>query len=174
MNIFATNHDPVQAAADLCDKHIPKMCVETAQMLAAAQVRHGRPLDQMPLTQAGTPYKGGYKSHPCTLWCGDNSSNYIWLARHGQELCRQYTMRFDKTHACAAPIDQLADMTDLLPVGLLTPHALAMPDCYKQPDHVSSYRSYYRGEKMHFARWDHGPAPAWLGICGVVFVREAC
>ena len=59
MNIFATNHDPVQAAADLCDKHIPKMCVETAQMLAAAQVRHGRPLDQMPLTQAGTPYKGG-------------------------------------------------------------------------------------------------------------------
>ena len=83
-------------------------------------------------------------------------------------------MRFDKTHACAAPIDQLADMTDLLPIGLLTPNALAMHDCYKQPDHVSSYRSYYRGEKMHFARWEHGPAPAWLGICGVVFVREAC
>ena len=34
MNIFILNDDPVIAAQEQCDKHIPKMVVESAQMLS--------------------------------------------------------------------------------------------------------------------------------------------
>ena len=36
MNIFVVNEDPSKAAVALCDKHVPKMIVETTQMLVSA------------------------------------------------------------------------------------------------------------------------------------------
>ena len=36
MNIFALSNDPAEAAQMMCDKHIPKMIVEAAQMLSTA------------------------------------------------------------------------------------------------------------------------------------------
>ena len=36
MNIFVLDNDPVVAAQMLCDKHIPKMIVESAQMLSTS------------------------------------------------------------------------------------------------------------------------------------------
>ena len=36
MNIFILDEDPVIAARMLCDRHIPKMIVESAQMLSTA------------------------------------------------------------------------------------------------------------------------------------------
>ena len=59
MNIFVLDEDPRQASKYLDDVMIPKMCVETAQMLASAVIRHGAQPEDMPLTQKGTPYKGG-------------------------------------------------------------------------------------------------------------------
>ena len=51
MNIFILDKDPYLAAQMLCDKHIPKMIVESAQMLSTAH----RLLD-------GTPEKRRSKS----------------------------------------------------------------------------------------------------------------
>ena len=45
MNIFYVDRDPVIAAQMMCNKHIPKMILESAQMLCSAK----RKLD-------GTPY----------------------------------------------------------------------------------------------------------------------
>ena len=36
MNIFVLSTDPVKAAQQQCDKHVPKMVVESAQMLSTA------------------------------------------------------------------------------------------------------------------------------------------
>ena len=36
MNIFVLDTDPVLAAQMHCDKHVPKMVVEAAQMMASA------------------------------------------------------------------------------------------------------------------------------------------
>lgn len=36
MNLFAVDYDPVKAAQALPDKHVVKMCIENAQMLAVA------------------------------------------------------------------------------------------------------------------------------------------
>src|SRR5210317_1583838 len=79
MNIFILDNNPTAAAQMMCDKHIPKMCVETLQMMGRPLRRHGATDEQMPLTQKGTPLKGGYHNHPCTKWVGDSITNL-----HGQ------------------------------------------------------------------------------------------
>ena len=40
MNIFFLSRYPNEAAIALCDKHIPKMFLETCQMLSTAVQRH--------------------------------------------------------------------------------------------------------------------------------------
>ena len=94
MNIFVLHTDPCVAARMHCDKHVPKMCVEAAQMMASALRRHGATDDIMPLTKSGTPYKGGYAHHPCTVWAGDSRANFMWLTQHAVALCSEYNKRF--------------------------------------------------------------------------------
>ena len=160
MNIFVLDLDPVLAARMHCDKHVPKMCVEAAQMMASALRRHGATDEQMPLTKSGTPYKGGYHHHPCTVWAGDVRANFDWLAEHALVLCEEYTSRFGKTHACVQPIERMADMGSIIPKGDLTPFAQAMPDEYRDDDVVKAYRAYYHSKT--FAKWEKGtPAPDW-------------
>lgn len=181
MNIFVLDRNPITAARMHCDKHVPKMCVEAAQMMASALRRHGATDQQMPLTKAGKPYKGGYAHHPCTVWAGDTRDNFAWLAQHGDELCREYSKRFGKTHACHKPILHMCNiLIDLIPdhdinrgtLGL-TQFALAMPDEYR-PEPVDgeivyhaypkfaieAYRRYYHSKQ--FAKWEKGtPTPDW-------------
>ena len=71
MNIFALSTNPWVAATMHCDKHVPKMVIEIFQQLGSAVRRHGATDSMMPLTQKGTPLRGGYHNHPCTRWTGD-------------------------------------------------------------------------------------------------------
>lgn len=167
MNIFVLDLDPAAAAHMLCDKHVPKMAVETAQMLASAARRHGATDADMPLTQAGRPYRGGYHHHPCTVWAGDAWANYDWLASHGRQICHEYFARFGKVHACEQAIVHLSNLHGLIPQnrGLKTPHAQAMPEQYRDSSPVRAYRRYYLAEKAGFASWDRlleGPPQWWL------------
>ncbi len=160
MNIFYLHTDPWKAAQMHCDKHVPKMCVEAAQMLASALRTHGATDKQMPLTKSGTPYKGGYKHHPCTVWASTNFGNFHWLLVHGTALCREYQMRFKKEHACQQPILDMVRLSGLIPFGHLTPPAQAMPDEYKDDNPVKAYRAYYHSKQ--FAKWEKGtPTPDW-------------
>ena len=166
MNIFVLDKDPVIAARMHCDKHVPKMCVEAAQMMASALRRHGATDEQMPLTKSGTPYKGGYAHHPCTVWAGDSEANFAWLARHAVGLCFEYLSRFGKVHACERPIHKMTGLFFLFPdkypspEAALTPFAQAMPDEYRNDDAVKAYQAYYHSKQ--FAKWEKGtPAPDW-------------
>ena len=184
MNIFVLDENPITAARMMCDKHIPKMVVESAQMMASAVRRHGATDDVMPLTKAGKPYKGGYAHHPCTVWAGDTFGNFAWLADHAMGLLVEYTSRFGKVHACADPISELWSIGTSVyddPILSVTPFALAMPDEYR-PTHgtvtlptddgkyivthaigqeaIDAYRRYYHSKT--FAKWEKGtPAPDW-------------
>ena len=184
MNIFVLDEDPVKAAQAMDCVRVPKMVTESAQMMASALRRHGATDEQMPLTKSGTPYKGGYAHHPCTVWAGDTFGNFSWLSDHANALLVEYTWRFNKEHACANPISQLwhvgIDHVDDDDFNV-TPFALAMPDEYR-PTHgtvtlptddgkyivthaigqeaIDAYRRYYHTKT--FARWEKGtPAPNW-------------
>jgi len=172
MNIFILDTDPMTAAQMMCDKHIPKMIVETYQMLGSALRRHGAVDEDMPLTKEGKPLKGGYRHHPCTRWVGDSFGNYQWAWKQGVWLCHEFALRYGKQHFCEPGLHKLyASHMDVyfseFPRKALTPFAVCMPDAYKElrggvVDPVASYRNYYILNKP-FADWSrctHGQ-PHW-------------
>ena len=72
MNIFYLDHDPRIAAKYHCDKHVVKMILESAQMLATAH----RVVDK---NDDDILYREAYKNHPSTKWVRSNLYHYTWL-----------------------------------------------------------------------------------------------
>jgi len=158
MNIFRVDNDPILSAQMLCDKHIVKMPLETAQMLCSVFHRY----DFGHLVK----YKEAYKNHPCTRWAGDSRKNYRWLVSHGVELCREYTRRYGKTHKC----QEVIKWVSATPLFILdddeTPQPQCMPDEYKVLDNVvQAYKNYYIGAKSKIAQWNKSRSvPAWYTL----------
>ena len=164
MNIFILDRDPKVCAQYHCDKHVVKMCVEATQMLVSAAKRHGATEAQLPRTKTGNVHRGGHPNHPCTVWAGDSRANYEWLVEYGLSLCREYTYRYGKVHACESQIEVCAAMTGLIPQGGLTRPAQAMPEEYQGEDAVAAYRDYYWHDKRHNIQcdWAKGrDVPGW-------------
>ena len=106
MNIFVTDNCPLQSAANLPDKHIVKMPLETCQMLAVIYSDWYYGVGKLHRTN-GIPYAtkaGAFRNHPCTQWAAANQYNLAWLIVHGLALCAEYTARYDKVHACYKPM----------------------------------------------------------------------
>jgi len=154
MNIFYLDEQPNLAAQFLCDKHIPKMVLETAQMLCTAQHVNGCGHDGI--------YKPAYIKHPSTQWVGSSLYAYEWTYHLFLDLLYEYEHRFDKIHAC----DQLREHLGVFPSchkGEPSAPPQCMPEQYKGIDTVSAYRRYYIGEKLSFAKWVRGTSsPYWL------------
>lgn len=151
MNIFVLDRDPMVAARYHCDKHVPKMVLETAQMLCTARIEHG--LD--------APYKPAHRNHPCTKWVGQSLGNYMWTWCLGMGLGLEYEKRFGKTHKSHEVIKRCMKGSAHMGGPDMTPFAQAMPDEYKTDDAVDAYRAYYAGEKAYFASWERGETPHW-------------
>ena len=164
MNIFVLNYNPVDAARDQCDRHIVKMPLETAQLLCSVYPERVVKADVDEVISP--PYKRTHYNHPCAVWARASLGNFEWLLDHGDALCAEYTRRYGRVHKSQAVIEWCraahADI-DLEWSSLEgTPHPLCMPNRYKVPGRaVESYRRYYLGAKVHFARWDHTREPGW-------------
>lgn len=157
MNIFVVQNDPVEAARDLCDQHIVKMPLETAQLLC--NVRHLQGLD--------APYAPFNPKHPAAQWTAESRENYRWLLRHGSALCEEFTRRYQRRHRAENVIDFCADRAEDLHFDRqnATEFVQCMPEIYRIPHQaVEAYRAYYRGEKSRFARWKYSPIPDWFKI----------
>jgi len=155
MNIFILDKNPRIAAQMHCDKHVPKMILETAQMLSTAHHVYDTP-------QAPFVYKQAHLNHPCTKWIRESTANYSWAWHLYLNLLVEFKKRRGKTHKSGDLMPHLAH-TPPLPSCGLTPFAQAMPDEYKQEDAVEAYRAYYKGDKASFAKWDWPTAqtPSW-------------
>ena len=179
MNIFILDKSPVKAAQMLCDRHVPKMIIESAQMLSTIH----RMLDGTPerrRSKSGKTmqqyysfgderdemyYLAVHKYHPCTTWTGKTDSNYKWHYEHFVAMSDEFEYRRGKKHATYVKLGKFLEKTPInIPVGGLTEFAQAMshyPDCMVPGDAVQAYRNYYHTAKS-FAKWDWGrPAPDW-------------
>lgn len=147
MNVFVVDTNPVIAAQMLCDKHVIKQTLETAQILS---------------TIAGGPYKPTHQKHPCVLWAGQNRTNFNWLCKHGMALAHEYTRRYGKRHKSQDVIERIAWGFDAerLPVGI-SEFVQCMPDQYRDSDPVRAYRKYYHS-KAEFATWKTKPPYWWM------------
>ena len=152
MNIFVIDKDPVIAAQNLCDKHVVKMIIESAQMLCA------------PFEKGEAPYKRSHYNHPCTKWVRESQANYEWLLTHAYALCDEYSSRYNKIHKSLKTIDWCNNhyyRLNLSDIGL-TSFVQAMPDEYKSDNAMQAYRDYYNGEKAYFAKWKSQIIPPWF------------
>jgi len=166
MNIFHLDSSAITSARMLCDKHVPKMLLETCQMLSTA-VRN-----QMPqVAEVDSVYKSAYPRHPMTIWVGNSYRNFVWTYEHGVEINKQYQYRFGKIHKSERILDVVKFMLNDIcesfdkenKIGG-TPVPLCMPDQYKWCDnHIDSYREYYYHDKHYFAKWEKGMRkPQWF------------
>jgi len=155
MNIFHLDKNPILCAKWLCDKHCVKMVLETAQMLCTAYQRHYGLKDDL--------YKPAYPNHPMTRWVGNTTQNYEWTLELFKCLLIEYEYRYNKIHKSFDIYNTLIKIGN--PVFIhnhFTNPPLCMPDKYKSNDYIKSYKNYYIGEKMHFAKYNYSKKPKWL------------
>lgn len=168
MNIFVTHNNPEVAAKFLCDRHVPKMLLESTQMLSNAVHAYGDP------TKA--PYKPTLINHPCSKWVLESYNNFIWLFRHARAIQSEYTKRFNKIHACEYQLNSIENEMQGLgfPKKNRTKFVLCMPLIYRTNDVVASYRSYVKDAKT-FARWQKGTIePNWIKTHETSFNAAGC
>ena len=134
-----------------CDKHVVKMVLETAQMLSPAARAQGHKVG----------YKSAYPKHPMTLWVGQSPHNFAWTMIHGLELCKEYTLRYNKVHATEKIINDLYDVCKGDYMKKTEPPQ-CMPDKYKSRSYIQAYRNYYIGDKKRFARYTNRKPPEFM------------
>ena len=162
MNIFFLDKTPELSAEMLCDKHIPKMLLESAQMLSTAVRKYEKETDTTPL--AKPIYKSAYPNHPMTKWVGETKGNFEWALENAIYIHEEYRFRFNKNHKSYKVIKNIInfELQAHLPEGDMTTPPQCMPDEYKDNDYVTAYRNYYKGEKEYFAKWEKGrQQPEW-------------
>lgn len=154
MNIFALSLDPHECAEWHVDKHVVKMILEYCQLLCTAH----HILDE---TTADL-YRKTHVNHPCAKWVRESLQNYMWLVRLFECLLEEYTFRYNKIHASSRLLKFLKVPPDNISLRPMTPFALAMPDEYKGPSTIESYREYYRHGKIHLHTWKRRNIPCFI------------
>jgi hypothetical protein len=159
VNIFYLDECPMKASEYLCNVHVIKMCLETAQILSTVHNQYDD------FDYSDILYKPTHSNHPCTKWSAQNSANYEWLLEHFHGLLDEYNLRYDKVHASK----KLLSIVSRIPTRVshacsMTPPALAMPDEYKLATPVESYRNYYGKVKSKLKRFKYTnrSEPYWL------------
>ncbi len=155
INIFVLSINPVKAAEYHNNKHVVKMVIESAQLLSSAHHAHES-------EHALSCYKPSHMNNPLALWTRASTSNYMWLLKHHKALLDEYTHRYGKVHKTSGILQYLEHIPQGVPNIPRTPFHLSMPDVYKTPSPVVSYRRYYIGEKAHIAKWTNREVPLWF------------
>lgn len=187
MNIFPIEERdnkpcPVLSAQSQCDKHVPKMVVETAQMLSTAhrvidgelyedRTKNNRRVKRWRLNENDDViYKAAHVNHPCSIWCRETDANYRWLWEHLKALCEEYTHRYGRVHKTEEVMHVLEAIPNNIKRGPLTKMPLAMqsnPECMFD-DVVKSYRAFYQTKQNRFKMvWSNRKKPEWFSIINI-------
>lgn len=177
MNLFVLDPDPAVAARSLSDQHVPKMILETAQILDGGtrpimhNLQPGRDHTIVKIPPSHRDNRCIHSASSLMVW------DYAWF--HFRGLLEEFRERFGHYHAY-----HNGDLLTALKRrgDTCRPHmgkrgfCLAMPDAYKLlpgqayaplAEAVLAYRSYYAAEKTTFgtfsrpSTWRRCP-PLWL------------
>jgi hypothetical protein len=174
MNIFVLSEDPIDAARDLCNKHICKMLIESAQIMSTVyrQVMEERwGLSSRDQAMFPRLYKSTHGNHPAVKWVKGSVHNTEWLWQHLLGIEKEYNDRYNRDRRKHYKAWDVIRELDGIRFSIWkekgdwhhhTPFVQCMPERYRGPDAVLAYRAYYRGEKAKFAVWQpHAKEPDW-------------
>ena len=163
MQIFVLDEDPLSAATYLCDQHVPKLFLESVQLLSNVARQFGNDM----------VYKPAYLHHPCAKWLFESSNNVAWLILHATQIHNEYVKRFDKIHKSSTVFGEIIKMNFCGDPQQHTPFVRAInKDKYSVchiENTVEAYKEYYRQKneqwKITFKpmSWERGvPRPEWM------------
>tara|TARA_B100000131_G_scaffold168602_1_gene162983 strand:+ start:8074 stop:8625 length:552 start_codon:yes stop_codon:yes gene_type:complete len=162
MNIFAIEEtsdgaiDWIKSAQSQDNYRVVKMILESCQMLSSA-------LNILSDSNIA-PYKTTHANHPSSKWVRESSANFECLIEHTMALLDEYTSRFQKVHKCKAVLDKIIEIyscnQDLFPSSEETSLPLCMPEEFKGPSTVESYRSFYSSKPR--IRYPKDKIPPWF------------
>jgi hypothetical protein len=173
VNIFFLDKDPYVAASMLCDHHIGKMQLETAQMLSTA-CRILLTVGQIGDTRL---YKSTHAQHPSSVWIRQTVGNLLWISKYVDGMGQEWLSRkpgrpvhasyYVARSAAVLLMDNVDN--DLAANRSLSPVPLCMPEQYWPGTYrlvdiasaVQAYRKYYLAEKSSIAKWPVGKVPYW-------------
>lgn len=149
----------------LCDKHVVKMTLETAQLLCTAHHVLGAPETALEPFSSDplVPYRPTHKNHPQSIWVRSSVYNYKWLGQYFHQIAQEYNHRYKKHHLAYIRCKHLADIVPLKIsyVDFSEPYK-CMPDVYKVESTIESYRNYYRIAKRDIIKYTNRDIPLWL------------
>lgn len=181
MNIFVLDNCPIVSAMWQCDKHVPKMIVESAQMLSTAHRMLDGTMEMRP-SKSGKRmvkyyklndkredlfYKAVHHGHPCTVWTMESAENYEWHWLHFWALCEEYTYRYGKIHKTDRELKEALKKAPYnIPDIPQTDFKLAMksnPECIALGDPVKAYQAFYQTKQHRFPMvWTKREKPEWF------------
>lgn len=159
MNIFWLDTNPKKSAESLCDKHVVKMTLEYAQILCTALHTNGN----------DAPYKPTHQKHPAVIWATLSRENFYVLTSMLRAILNEYTFRYGKQHSCEKIYSFIT--ANMGSFSFPDEHARfsepprCMPDQYKVPCVIQSYRNYYYLDKLINIspfRYTNRQKPVWL------------
>lgn len=162
MNIFTTDSCPIVSAQSLCDIHVNKMILESAQLLSTAH---------FVLDGEHKGYKATHKNHPCAIWSRKNSGNYEWLWNHFKALSDEFTFRTGKVHKSSSLLETLKSPPKNIANDVVSIDFMCMPDEHKKTLNVHSnyqryisvkYKEWLSRDKPIVAKYTKRNKPEWL------------
>lgn len=165
MNLFILSKNPQKCAEYMMDRHVVKIILEAVQMLCVCK----RILDTVSESENNLLYKTTHVNHPVSKWVRESFDNWLWTIELIEAMHNEWKFRYNhdskKTHKSFLIAMYLKDnpppLENFTCKGL-TEFALAMPNIYKKPCPVESYRLYYAGEKQNIATYTRRQVPEWF------------
>lgn len=157
MNIFYLSYDPHTSARMMCDEHVRKMIVESAQLLSTAH----HVLDGADV-RSGL-YKPTHVNHPCAVWVRSSRLSYRWLYDHFVSLLYVYENGTGRKHKTS----ELLKPLKFYPRNLKSQRGIepprCMPDFCKLDRVPDSYQMYYKhkSSKMRMT-WKYNNEPHFM------------
>jgi len=183
MNLFILDLDPDKNAEYHIDKHVGKMQLEAAQLIATTlwvdkllgfipRKLDSEELGLIKAAMSAEPhidertfvrYLAAHHNHPCNIWVRSSLDNFEWAQVYVNSLNEETQYRGNKSHASCSEVNKWPGPNHLPRRGL-TPFAQAMPDDYKQLDAVEAYRLYYMLDKNEMSSWKVRGKPEWWNV----------
>lgn len=173
MQVFFVDPDPRKAARALCDQHVPKMVLETAQILCDA----ARLLPLGPRVAPTIPYRRARGNPWPAEWAAASRAHFNWLVEHGKELAHEHMLHWGPKHwhRSRHVIEWAGQVVPFIPFPeqpFLHPPYLSADDLaalgwpgYEKKGSAGylTWRQHYKRTKAHFATWAKGTRkpPEW-------------
>lgn len=160
MNCFYLDRDIVECARAHCDRHVNKMILESAQLMASVHRLTNPDADSIPGL-----YRLTHKNHPCAVWARESLDHYEYLYSLCLFLNEEAQWRyghandhlsFEKVRSWPVP--------DIPRLGFKEPPKCVHDDFKRMDDVVDAYRAYYCRDKRDIAYWTKRTPPSWFLI----------